>query len=105
MQWILSLGSVLKTGKKDQLLERLVGVRRFGSLSECPSCKKGSLELQYGDDSSAPFAIKCKHMRGQGRPCGFSKKLTPGATRQVLITPLRDTAASDLASVGIVVES
>jgi len=102
---LCSANAMLKTGKKDQLIERLVGVWRFGSLAECPSCKKGPLEMQYKDGNSEPVAIKCKHMRGQGRPCGFHKKLAAGATRQVLTTPLRDNAAGALASVGIFLES
>lgn len=97
--------AMLKTGKKDQLIERLFGVWRFGSLSKCPSCNKGCLELQYKEGNSEPTAIKCKHMRGQGRPCGFYTKLPVGATRQVLTTPLRDNASGDLASVGINVEN
>ena len=89
-----SASAVLKTGKKNQLIKRMLGMRRFGSLSERPSSKKGSVKLQYGGDSSAPLAITCKHMRDQGRPCGFSKKLIPGDTRQILVTQLHDTHAT-----------
>mmetsp|Transcript_94742 Transcript_94742/g.210642 ORF Transcript_94742/g.210642 Transcript_94742/m.210642 type:complete len:287 (-) Transcript_94742:58-918(-) len=101
---LCSANAVLKTGKKEQLMERLVGVRRFGSLSQCPSCKQGPLELQYWGGVSTPRAIKCKNMRGKGRPCGFSKKLVPDETRQVLTAPLRDTTDGDLARVGIFLE-
>eukprot|EP00746_Dinoflagellata_sp_MGD_P161973 gnl/MRDRNA2_/MRDRNA2_89331_c0_seq1.p1 gnl/MRDRNA2_/MRDRNA2_89331_c0~~gnl/MRDRNA2_/MRDRNA2_89331_c0_seq1.p1 ORF type:complete len:291 (-),score=58.80 gnl/MRDRNA2_/MRDRNA2_89331_c0_seq1:208-1080(-) len=102
---LCATNAVLKSGKKEQLIERLVGVWRFGSLQSCPSCKHSCFEMLYKGDDSMPSVITCKHMRGQGRPCGFSKKLTPDSMKEVLTTPLKDTAASDLASVGIMLNS
>eukprot|EP00747_Dinoflagellata_sp_TGD_P164023 gnl/TRDRNA2_/TRDRNA2_183394_c0_seq1.p1 gnl/TRDRNA2_/TRDRNA2_183394_c0~~gnl/TRDRNA2_/TRDRNA2_183394_c0_seq1.p1 ORF type:complete len:276 (-),score=73.17 gnl/TRDRNA2_/TRDRNA2_183394_c0_seq1:193-1020(-) len=92
--------AVLKTGKKEQLIERLVGVWRYGSLESCPACKSSSFELQYKSGSLNPSEIRCKHMRGKGRPCGFRKSLS-----EVVMMPLRDTVAHDLLSVGITPES
>lgn len=92
--------AVLKSGKKDQLIERLVGVYRYGSLGQCPLCRNKLLELQHKGSRTAPYSVRCKYMKGAGRQCRFSKDLVQGSERDVLQVPLRDTSAGDLASVG-----
>lgn len=99
---VCNANAVLKSGRKDQLIERLVGVRRYGSLDCCPICRSKLLELQYKGSSTVPLSVKCKYMHGMGRQCRFSKDLVQGLEHDVLQVPLRDSAAGDLASVGIV---
>lgn len=99
---LCSTNAVLKSGKKDQLIERIVGVHRYGSLSRCPICHHTLLELQYKGSSTRPRSVKCKYMKGMGRPCRFSRDLVKGSERVVLQQPLRDNTAGDLASVGII---
>lgn len=99
---VCNANAVLKSGKKDQLIERLVGVHRYGSLSQCPVCRNKLLELQYKGSRRAPYSVKCKYMKGMGRPCRFSKDLMPGSERDVLQVLLCDDSAGNLASVGII---
>ncbi len=96
--------AMTKTGVKHQLIERLVGVWLFGSLPCCPACKGRCLELQYAGDDLMPTTIQCKRMRGQGVRCGFGRRLAAESTREVLIAPLRDSPAGDLASLGVAFE-
>lgn len=97
---VCNVNAMLKSGKKDQLIERLVGVHRYGSLSQCPVCNNKLLELQYKGSRTAPRSVRCKYMKGAGRQCRFSKDLVQGSERDVLQAPLRDNSAGDLASVG-----
>ena len=98
---VCAANSVLQSGKKEQLVQRVLAVWKFGSLTDCPVCKHRRLELEYADSGSAPTAVKCKNKRGRSKPCDFWKSVAPDATRTVLTETLRDTAAGDLASVGV----
>ncbi len=95
-------------GKKHQLkkhqlvqIERLVGAWSFGSLLHCPACMGRDTELQYSGGSSTPTMVRCLHFLGRGKPCGFNRQLAKETMHEVLAAPLRDTAAGDLASVGV----
>merc|ERR1712032_1331019 len=92
---VCNANAVLKSGNKDQLIERLVGVHRYGSLPQCPACGKKRLELQYKGSRTAPRSVKCKHMKGTGRPCRFFKNLVKGFERDVLLASPRDESSGD----------
>uniref|UniRef100_A0A0G4FI60 SAP domain-containing protein n=1 Tax=Chromera velia CCMP2878 TaxID=1169474 RepID=A0A0G4FI60_9ALVE len=87
--------SVLLGGSKDQLVERLLSVYRYGNLRCCPKCGSRKFEFQHDGESPTPFALRCKHMKGMGRHCGFEQTLSK------LTAKLRDTTEKDLAGVGI----
>ena len=98
---VCAANAVLKSGRKQQLIERLVGVWSFGSLPHCPACMGRCIELQYAGGSSTPTMVQCKHMRGKGKPCGFSQRLAEESMSEVLTAPLRDSTEGDLASLGV----
>ena len=108
---VCAANALLVSGTKPQLCERLVGCRRHGRHADkCPMCKHAKFELCYDSEAAAPTdpsafpqpnMVKCKHMKGMGRPCGYAASITSQNKEAVLKLKLADSPEGDLRKAGM----
>jgi hypothetical protein len=102
LKLVCKANRLLVSGCKDQLVERILGCRLHGSLgTACPRCGGAKLELGYAGNGLEPNEVRCKHMKGMGRPCGWNRAVTPTTKGLVLQGRLADSPGGDLLTVGM----
>ena len=95
--------SLITSGRKGELLCRLVNTDVHGRPDRCPKCKsKLHLVCEPSDmQPNTPVRLKCHHWHfnpaGGSKPCGWEAAITAANKSSLLRLPLADSWEGDLA--------
>lgn len=96
---------VMVSGTKEALIARLVNVKLHGRPGKCPFCHRGKIDFVFRSKEVAgePIGVECRHMRGQGAKCPWSRKFQDKPETKAALLRLRliDSPGADLANAGI----
>jgi hypothetical protein len=104
LERLCKANSLITSGRKGELLCRLVNTDVHGRPDRCPKCKsKLHLVCEPSDmQPNTPVRLKCHHWHfnpaGGSKPCGWEAAITAANKSSLLRLPLADSWEGDLAS-------
>ena len=108
LERLCKANGLVTSGKKYELLTRLVNAEKHGRAKPCPRCK-ANLHLVCTPAELQPNEVTqlvCRHWNYRGgKPCGYKVDITPQNKASLLCLPLVDSAERDLAAAAKLAEA